>query len=135
MKMIPNSDQSLVLRTDFSDEATWKAVCSAIEKPVGDFKAYVDFIDDREYEGLTPDQLLKLVPDDTYHSFVFIVDKVTLSQEEHPVLVVDLSEEPGRTFRVIPSEAWGIQNNLSIANMGFSEFADNADEDGVFRGL
>ncbi len=135
MKMIPNRDQSLVLRTEFSDDAAWKTVCSAIEEPVGAFKAYVDFIDDREYEGLTPEQLLKLVPEDTYHSFVFMVDKIALSEQEHPVLVVDLSEEPGRTFRVVPSEAWGIQNNLSIANMGFSEFADNVDEDGIFRGF
>jgi hypothetical protein len=137
MKMIPNSDQSLVLRTDFSDEAAWKSLCSLIQEPSGEFKfiAYVDFIDDREYEGLTPEHLLKLVPEDTFHSFVFIVDKVALSDHEHPILVVDLSDQPGRTFRVIPSEAWSIQNNLAIANMGFDEFADNADKDGVFRGF
>lgn len=29
---------------------------------------------------------------------------MTLSHPEHPLLVMDLSEEPGRTFRVIPSE-------------------------------
>lgn len=30
---------------------------------------------------------------------------------------------------------WSVENNLSIANMGFEEFADSADEKGVFRGF
>jgi hypothetical protein len=46
-----------------------------------------------------------------------------------------LYEEPGRTFRVIPSEMWSVENNLSVANMDFYEFADNVDLDGVFRGF
>ena len=49
--------------------------------------------------------------------------------------MVDLWEQPGRTFRVIPTEAWGVQNNLPIANMDFSEFADRVDPDGIFRGF
>jgi hypothetical protein len=50
-------------------------------------------------------------------------------------LVVDLDETPGRTFRVVPSEAWGVENSLSLANMGFEEFAEAVDEHGVFRGF
>jgi hypothetical protein len=30
---------------------------------------------------------------------------------------------------------WGVENNLSIANMVFAEFAGAVDEDGVFRGF
>jgi hypothetical protein len=30
---------------------------------------------------------------------------------------------------------WGIENNLSTANMDFAEFADEVDDDGVFRGF
>jgi hypothetical protein len=30
---------------------------------------------------------------------------------------------------------WGIENNLSIANMDFEEFAENVDDDGIFRGF
>jgi hypothetical protein len=56
-------------------------------------------------------------------------------QLEHPILVVDLYTEPGRSFRVVPAEVWGIENNLSTANMDFAEFADEADADGVFRGF
>jgi hypothetical protein len=38
-------------------------------------------------------------------------------------------------FRVIPSELWGPENNLSIANLDFDEFANNAGSDGIFRGF
>jgi hypothetical protein len=44
-------------------------------------------------------------------------------------------DEPGRTFRVIPREIWSVENNLSISNMDYHEFADNIDSDGVFRGF
>jgi hypothetical protein len=30
---------------------------------------------------------------------------------------------------------WSVENNLSIANMGFDEFADAVYKDGVFRGF
>jgi hypothetical protein len=59
----------------------------------------------------------------------------TFSDAEQPVLVVDLCEQPGRTFRVIPREMWGVENNLSIANMDYDDFANSADADGVFRGF
>jgi hypothetical protein len=46
-------------------------------------------------------------------------------------LAIDLYGERGRTFRAIPSQIRGIENNLSIGNMDFFEFADNVDEDGI----
>jgi hypothetical protein len=49
--------------------------------------------------------------------------------------VVDLHRQRGRTFRAIPSQIRAIENNLSLANMDFAEFADNAGADGVFRGF
>jgi hypothetical protein len=52
---------------------------------------------------------------------------MTLSHPEHPILVVALREERSRTFRVIPSEMWSVENNLSISNMDFHEFADAVD--------
>jgi hypothetical protein len=50
-------------------------------------------------------------------------------------LVVDLYSDRGRKFRAVPSQVNGIQSNLSIANMDWEEFADNVDEDGIFRGF
>lgn len=134
MKSLPDTPHSLVLRTDFSDPDAWEHACRAIETPVGEFKAYVTFVSDREYEGLSVDQLLALASPDA-RSFVFVVDRGTLSSGECPVLVVDLVDHPGRSFRVVASEMWGVENNLSIANMDFEDFASSVDHDGVFRGF
>ncbi len=137
MKSIPTPEDSLsslVLRTDFSDDAAWESICAAIRQPAGEFQAFVECLSDPAYEGLTVEQLIALVPEDS-RSFMFVVDRTSLTHADHPVLVVDLLGEPGRTFRVIPSEMWGVESNLSIANMDFHEFADNVDKDGIFRGF
>ena len=135
MKTIPETESSLALRTDFSDASAWDRVCAMVQESVGDFKAYVELVSDPEYDGLTPEQLLSLLPEGSHRSFAFLIDRVALTHPEHPILAVDLQDEPGRTFRVIPSEAWGVENNLSLANMGFEEFAGAVDADGVFRGF
>jgi hypothetical protein len=132
---IPPTKESLLLRTDFSDDAAWVALCAAISQPVGEFQAYVSVVSDPQYSDLVPEELPGLVPRNQRRSFAFVADCVTLSHPEHPVLVVDLRQQPGRTIRVIPSEAWGIENNLSLGNMDFDEFADAADQDGIFRGF
>ena len=131
------SDESLVIRTDFSDDAAWNELKSAItqREPVHGFQAYVEFVDDAGYAGLRIDRVLEIFPESSNRSFVFLVDSTTISSPEHPVLCVDLFDERGRTFRVVPSALWGVENNLAIANMEFAEFADNADEDGVFCGF
>jgi tetratricopeptide (TPR) repeat protein len=131
-KKIPATENALALRTDFSDEAAWKSLCTTIQDPKADFVANVDFISDPEYDGLTADQLPSLV--DSSVTFAFIIDRMALTHPEHPVLVIDLHGKHGRTFRVIPSALWAVENNLSIANMDFEEFADAVDENGIFRG-
>jgi hypothetical protein len=135
MPSIPRTEHAAVIRTDFSDDAAWKAVCEAIVKPASGFRAYVDFISDPAFSGLDVEKLLASVPEKYRHSFLFVVDGMALTHPEHPILVVDLYGERGRAFRVIPSEMWGIENNLSIANMDFFEFADAVDRDGIFRGF
>jgi hypothetical protein len=86
---------------------------------------------------MTVEQLVELTPKGGVHDFVFafLADRIALTEPEQPVLVVDLYDEPGRIFRVISRQLWGVENNLSIANLDFSEFADNADPDGIFRGF
>ena len=135
MNQIPNTKKVLVLRTDFSNDATWELLCKEIIQPSGEFKADVEFLSDREFENSTIKQILSLAPQKSEHSFIFVADGDTFTNPEHPVLVVDLLTEPGQTFRVIPSEMWGVENNLSLANMDFYEFAENVDEDGIFRGF
>jgi len=131
----PPDLHSLVVRTDFSSDTTWSDVCSAIAAPQGDFRAMVTFVDDRRHEGLTIDSLLELAANDSDLTFIFVVDSETITSSDHPVLVVDLHWQPGRTFRVVPALMWSVQNNLYLSNMDWEEFAEAANADGVFRGF
>lgn len=135
MKDLPETRDSLVLRTDFSDERAWAGICAEIEAPAEGFRAYVSFVSDPDFAGLGADELTTLGRRGPWRSFMFVVDRQALTDPEHPILVLDLIDEPGRTFRVIPRKMWSVQNNLSIANMDFLDFAEDTDADGVFRGF
>jgi hypothetical protein len=137
MKPIPNTENPLVLRTDFSNQTAWEVVRSKILKPVGvfRFRAYVEFLDDPTYDGIDKDQLLTLLPKDYNHSFIIVVDRTAITEPDYPLLVVELFEGSENEFRTIPSGVQAIQNNLSIGNMDFEEFAQAVDEKGVFRGF
>lgn len=141
MKQLPVTNDPLVLRTDFSDKAAWEAICDEIRQPSPEgFYAYVEFIDDRAFEGFDKQQLLTAVPDGYPHGFIVVVERKAISDPEHSVLVVNLYDDGlgsgvGTEFRALPSEIQGIENNLSIANMHFAEFAGAVDDDGVFRGF
>jgi hypothetical protein len=132
---IPDTDNPLVLRTDYTDDVAWETLSEVVQAPVGEFRAYVTLVSNPSYRGLTVAQVLELLPAAFRRNFVFVADETAIRDSEHPVLVIDLQEEPGRTFRVIPSEMWGVENNLSIANMDFQDFVDYVDLDGVFRGF
>ena len=77
--------------------------------------------------------LLAGLPRDYEHPILFVVDTAATTLPEYPILIIDLAEEFGRSFRAIPSAIQSIENNLSIANMGFSEFAEATDENRIFR--
>jgi hypothetical protein len=132
-KAIAETEQTLLLRTHFGDDPAWKKLCAAVEKPVGEFQARVTPVSDPQYDGLSVKEIVKRAK--ANHTFVLVADEEAITKREHPVLVIDLDEEPGRTFRVIPRQAWSVENNLSLANMDFAEFADATDDDGVFRGF
>jgi hypothetical protein len=136
MKTLPKTSNSPLLRTDFSDDTAWISLCRAVQAPSDDgFEARVDCINDPAHDGLTVEQLVAMAPKDGDHVFAFMVDRVALTGPDHAILVVDLHDEPGRTFRVIPRQMWAVENNLSIANMDYDDFAESADPDGVFRGF
>jgi tetratricopeptide (TPR) repeat protein len=132
---IPATENTLALRTDFSEDTAWEALCAAIQNPDAEFTANVDFVNDPKFDGLKANQLLSLLPDDSSLSFAFIIDHAALTLPDNPILVVDLQDEPGRTFRVICSALWEVENNLSIANMDFNDFFNAVDKKGVYRGI
>jgi hypothetical protein len=144
-----SSDASLVIRTDFAHPPEWIEIQEAIAEPQTDdgFTAFVTFVDDHAYDGTTPAQLLETVPADVHHAVAFLVDAKALTHPDRPVLAVNLYDyvehledqgkgpQYGATFRVVPSEMWSVQNNLTISNMDWEEFAGNVDTDGIFRGF
>lgn len=54
---------------------------------------------------------------------------------EHTLLIVDVMDEPGRTFRSVPTGIQSVENNRSIANLDFADFVGTVDPDGVYRGM
>jgi hypothetical protein len=132
---LPATQAALVLRTDFTDDAAWDAVCAAsvAESPEG-FSAALDFVSDPAFGGLTGEHVAGLASESD-RTFLFLVDHVTVTDPEMPLVAVDLYDEPGRWFRVTPGRLWGIENNLALGNMTFRVFAEHADPDGVFRGF
>lgn len=135
MSGLPKTKKSVVLRTDFTDDAAWSDVCSAISTPSGSFRVAVEFINDAQFDSLTIEGLLELIPPSSKKTFIFLVDEKTIADPEHPVLTVDLFQDKGRTFRVIPDQVAAVENNLAIANMDWEDFSLNTDKDGVFRRL
>ncbi len=134
---LPADDYSLLIRTDFTDEAAWQLVTKSIQAPQTEhaFQASVECISDKACANLAPSAVCGLVPGaPDERTFVFIVDSQTISHAEHPILVVD-TEEPNRFFRAVPSAAWEVENNLRLANMDFDEFEESLGEDGIFRGI
>jgi hypothetical protein len=142
---------ALVIRTDYSDEPAWGALVSALSRPWGEgFDACVHFVDDSAWDGATVDEVLAVVRADEYLSVVFIADTVTMTTETQPLLAVttaapdsldnedyDHTVQFGREFRTIPGGVHWIEANLSLANMGYEEYAEAAcgEPDGVFRGF
>jgi len=135
MKSIPATESAQIIRTDFSDQTAWERLTAVVREPADPFIFNMEILDDRDRSGATVEHLLAALPKDYPHSFLVVADSVAISQPDHPLLVIDLIEERGRQFRAIASQVPSIENNLSIANMGFEEFADAVDESGVFRGF
>lgn len=134
--LLPNTEDVLVLRTDFSSDSKWDMICKEISNSGNDlgFKPYVKYLSSEKFKGLKTERLLNLVGSYN-HSFIFVVDSFTINHKEYPILCIDLYTKHGQMFRVIPSEMWGVENNLSISNMDFDEFFNTTDEDGIHRGF
>ncbi|MFJ9553487.1 DUF6924 domain-containing protein [Nocardiopsis sp. NPDC101807] len=134
MELLPRTEDALIVRTDHTDDAVWEAVVAEVRAPVPDgafrqegeeeefYRAYVDVLDDPRYAGATTEQVLSLVPRDYEHTFLIIADRTTMGDPRHPLLLVDLYDEPGLSFRAAPAAIQAIENNLSISNMDFSDF-------------
>ena len=145
-----------VIRTDFSADEEWARVRELIAAPQTEFGqrfyAYVRYVSDEAYAGKDAKEVVHSLPDDYPGFLCFVVDRATLTNGEYPILVIGFSpnsvnpedyqrspsqtpETEIKTFRAIPSAIQSIENNLSIANMDFEEFARSVDAEGIFRGF
>lgn len=137
MPTLPRSygSGSLLVRTDFTSDTAWQQVSDEAQRENEDgFQAGLDAINDPEFDHASWESVKAACPDDPGAAVLFIADSTTLTSPDHPILVVDLLENRA-PFRCIPSELWGVENNLNIANMDWEDFANADDEDGVFRGF
>jgi hypothetical protein len=138
---LPMTPSVPVLRVDFSNNALWDQLKNEILSPTDEgFGANVEFVEDQSLAGLDEaaivDAMPKAYPSRYEHPVIFVVDSVAASLSDHPLLVIDLHEEDAcESFRATPRQVQAIENNLSIANMDFDDFADSVDSDGVFRGF
>jgi hypothetical protein len=131
----PDSEYPILIRTDFSNDVAWETIKAKVTSPDNKYEAVITFINEKRFENLALGQLPSFDKEQDKHDFVFIADSVSMHSQEHSILCVDLAENYGKSFRVIPSMLWAVANNLFITNMEFSEFAYGLDEDGIFRGF
>ncbi|MEU3982186.1 hypothetical protein AB0F77_19145 [Streptomyces sp. NPDC026672] len=127
---------TLVLRTDFADDAAWAAVRTAIE--AADEKRSVTFVSEPRFAGASVQDIVDAdaaAPEEDKVCEVFLVDAGTLADAAHPLLAVDLFDDPGRSFRVPVRWFPEMSANLSIANVDFADYADAAEATGTFRGF
>ena len=132
-----DNEMPWLVRADFTDQVAWEQICRAVlvDPDSPDENGQVGFVivDDIELDGLTPARLLELEPHEGGGDF--LVDHQTMSHPDRPVVAVDVADEPGRSFRLIPTAVQSFAVNMLLANMDFDDFANSVDADGIFRGF
>jgi hypothetical protein len=128
----PEDLHSLVLRTDFSNDAAWAELHAALASEGA------TLVSEPRFAGVTAQALVNAdaeADEDDKLTYLFLADATTMTDGEHLLLAIDLYVEPGRGFRVPPRWYADVSANLCIANMDFQEFADATDAVGVYRGF
>lgn len=124
---LPASDYSPLLRTDFTDDDAWQALLGQIG---GD---WVTVVTDPAHAGLSVPELMALVPDGSRYPVVVVADDATFASADRPLLLIDVQEEPGRTFRAVPDAFSSAIANLAIQNQSFADYLSSVDAAGVYR--
>jgi hypothetical protein len=149
MPTLPHAGPLLV-RTDFTDDGAWDQVRHQAQREYGPdgFSADVEPVSDPGWADAAWQTVKAAAPADgeTGPGVLFIADSITFASSEHPILVVDLTDKylsmaefpeiADRTpFRSIPSALWSVENNLTIANLDWEDFAGDVGDDGIYRGF
>ena len=139
--VLPSGQAALLVRTSFDDEAAWASLLERVTTPSPDgFLADVETVDAPGYRDLPARRLRELLPEGAYVTFFFVADSTTLTDPQQPLLVVPvpqaqspfLDEPPREPFRVAAGSLWSVENNLSLSNCDWGDFAEQT-EGGVYR--
>ncbi|GGJ29271.1 DUF6924 domain-containing protein [Streptomyces brasiliensis] len=145
MTSLPQTDATLLIRTDFSDEAAWQALRTVVTTPTeeDEFLADLHIVDDPAYRDLTTEQVLALAPAED--DLLIVADHKALTGPEMPLLAVMRADQESNDteqgfdeLRVIAMQLFSIENNITLANMDWesswtppSRTASSGDSDPV----
>ncbi len=135
---LPAADAALLVRTEFGDEAGWRALLvslggvdedswigadgAADEPPGGGYPLRALVVDDPVFDGLAPGQVPALVPPGKHTPLVTLADVRTFTEPGRPLTAVDLYDAPGH-IAVLPARMAGsMACNLEISNMDFHSY-------------
>ena len=136
MAVLPSTEASLLVRTDFADDASWDATrAAALAETEDGERAYVHVVDDAGFDGATWQELRTAVLALPRRAVVLFVADGPALVGDHPIQVVDLSSSARPPFRCVARELWGIDNRVSDATMDWEDFSDNVESDGTYRGF
>ena len=129
-----DAKETPLVRTDCSNDAAWDQLILALSTPsVDGFLPVLSLIEASKFAGATATQVAEAAMGSN-HAVLFVADALTMELPDQPILCLNLFEA-GQAFRVIPSELWSVENNLSLGNMDFRDFTDGLGEDGIHRGF
>ncbi|MFE8950682.1 DUF6924 domain-containing protein [Streptomyces sp. NPDC007856] len=121
------TDYSPLLRTDFTDDEAWQALLDEVGED------WVTVMADPSHRDLSVPELTALVSDSRRYPVLVVADRVTFSSDEHSLLLIDVQEKPGRTFRAVPDAFQSAIGNLAIQNQSFDDYLNSLDDSGVYR--
>lgn len=137
MPSLPESDIYLLVRTYFGDDAGWDALTAVIgEGSEEGFFANVEYVDDRQFEGFSVEELQAAHPhrEDGW-DVMYVADERTIKEPVHPLLLVRVGSSEELPFRCRADLLYEIDANLSLANLDWDDFRDQVDESGVYGGV
>jgi len=135
-KSLPVSARVPVIRTDYRDDAAWDRLRVALATGGSEgSRGGVDLVEDQGLADLSVEEVLARLPPGLAHPVLFVVDDRALQTPGGAVVVVEPADVAPCQFRAALDQVAAINNNLSLANMDFNDFADSTDPDGVFRGF
>jgi hypothetical protein len=95
------------------------------------FRAYVEIVEDRAFDGLPTEELSPRSAEDYHYGFLIVADRLTITDAEHPLLVLDLFAERGRSFRALPTTINRREQPVDRQHGTSRSSRTDADEDGV----